>query len=114
MGVAESGRRQTVVITGASAGVGRAAAREFGGHGARIGLVARGRGGLSATRLEVEGLGGEAVVLPADVSVAHEVTEVARVVAEMWDGIDVWVNSAMTSVVSPVSEMTAGDFARVT
>src|SRR3954463_9975964 len=107
-------RNEVVVITGASAGVGRATVREFARHGARIGLVARGLEGLNAARLEVEALGGQALVLPADVAAPHEVDEAARVVAETWGGIDVWINNAMTSVFSPVKEMTAGDFSRVT
>jgi NAD(P)-dependent dehydrogenase (short-subunit alcohol dehydrogenase family) len=108
------GSGEVVVITGASAGVGRATAREFARHGARIGLVARGLEGLNATRLEVEALGGRALVLPADVAVSHEIDVAARVVAETWGGIDVWINGAMTSVFSPVKQMTSGDFSRVT
>jgi len=110
----EQGPGEVVVITGASAGVGRATAREFAKRGARIGLVARGLEGLNATRIEVQALGGQALVLPADVAVAHEVDEVARVVRETWGGIDVWINSAMTAVFSPVNQMTSGDFSRVT
>jgi short-subunit dehydrogenase len=110
----ETGDREVVVITGASHGLGRATARRFAQHGARICLVARGFEGLSATRLEVEALGGDALVLPADVAVAGEVDEVARVVMSTWGAIDVWINGATTSVFSPVAEMTAGDFSRVT
>jgi short-subunit dehydrogenase len=110
----EPGTGEVVVITGASAGVGRATAREFARRGARIGLVARGLEGLNATRLEVEALGGEALVLPADVASPHEVDEAARLVVEAWGGIDVWINSAMTTVFSPVKQMTSGDFSRVT
>jgi short-subunit dehydrogenase len=106
--------REVVVITGASAGVGRATARRFAAHGARIGLVARGLDGLNAARIEVEALGGEALILPADVADADEVREAARLVAHTWGGIDVWINNAMVAVFSPVKEMTAGDYARVT
>jgi len=72
--------REVVVITGASAGVGRATARRFAARGARIGLLARGLDGLNATRIEVEALGGEALILPADVADADEVREAARLV----------------------------------
>jgi NADP-dependent 3-hydroxy acid dehydrogenase YdfG len=106
--------REVVVITGASAGVGRATARRFAARGARIGLLARGLDGLNATRIEVEALGGEALILPADVADADEVREAARLVAHTWGSIDVWINNAMVAVFSPVKEMTAGDYARVT
>jgi short-subunit dehydrogenase len=106
--------REVIVITGASAGVGRATARRFAARGARIGLLARGLDGLNATRIEVEALGGEALILPADVADADEVREAARLVAHTWGRIDVWINNAMVAVFSPVKEMTAGDYARVT
>jgi len=103
-----------VVITGATAGIGRATARRFAQEGARIGLVARGLEGLGATRIEVEALGGEALMLPADVANPDEVNEAARLVIAAWGGIDVWVNNATVSVFSPARQMTAHDFARVT
>ncbi len=103
-----------MVITGATAGIGRATARRFAQEGARIGLIARGLEGLGATRIEVEALGGEALMLPADVANPDEVNEAARLVIAAWGGIDVWVNNAMVSVLSPVRQMTAHDFARVT
>jgi short-subunit dehydrogenase len=106
--------REVVVITGASAGVGRATARRIAARGARIGLLARGLDGLNATRIEVEALGGEALILPADVADADEVQEAARLVAHTWGKIDVWINNAMVAVFSPVKQMTPGDYARVT
>ena len=66
-------KHEIVVITGASAGVGRATAREFARRGASIGLIARGREGLEAARREVEDSGGRALVLPADVADAAQV-----------------------------------------
>lgn len=105
---------QTIVVTGASAGVGRATVRRFAERGARIGLIARGRDRLEATRREVEALGGRALVLPADVADADAIEHAAlRVEAELGP-IDVWVNNAMASVFSPVKEMTADEFRRVT
>jgi len=71
-------QNKTVVITGASAGLGRAMVREFAKHGANIGLIARGIDGLNAAKKEVEDLGGEALIVPADVSHANEVENAAR------------------------------------
>src|SRR5437870_5880922 len=106
--------RATVVITGASAGVGRAAVRKFARHGARIGLLARGVDGLTAAQREVEKLGGEALMIPTDVANPEQVeAAAARVEAELGE-IDLWINNAMTSVFSPIKEMTPEEFRRVT
>ena len=102
------------MITGASAGVGRATARRFARGGARIGLLARGVDGLDAARREVEELGGRAVVLPCDVADADAVEAAAARVERELGPIDVWVNNAMASVFSPVRETPAGEFRRVT
>jgi NAD(P)-dependent dehydrogenase (short-subunit alcohol dehydrogenase family) len=107
-------QRETVVITGASAGVGRATARAFAREGARIGLVARDRERLEAAKREVEQLGGEGLVLPADVADADRIEAVAEEVEHTFGPIDIWVNDAMTSVFSPVKEMSAEEFRRVT
>ena len=103
-----------VVITGASAGVGRATVREFAKHGALVGLIARGIDGLEGARRDVEALGGEALVLPADVADASQVDAAAQRVENELGPIDLWVNNAMVSVFSPIKEMTADDFKRVT
>ena len=105
---------EVVVITGASAGVGRATARLFGKQGARVGLLARGRDGLEAARREIEEAGGRALVLPADVSDPGQVERAAAAVEAAFGPIDVWVNNAMVSVFSPVKEMTPDEFKRVT
>jgi short-subunit dehydrogenase len=107
-------RREVVVITGASAGVGRAVVREFAKDRAKIGLIARGREGLEAARREVEEAGGEALVLPLDVADADAVDRAAERVERELGRIDVWVNDAMVSVFSRVRDMTAADFKRVT
>jgi NAD(P)-dependent dehydrogenase (short-subunit alcohol dehydrogenase family) len=109
-----NGRPEVVVITGASAGVGRAAVREFARRGAHIGLVARGEEGLLAAKREVEQAGGQALALSADVSDAQAVERAASAVEDRFGPIDVWVNDAMVSVFSPFKEMTADEFRRVT
>lgn len=105
---------EIVVVTGASAGLGRAIVRAFAHDGAHIGLIARGRDGLEGARREVEELGGKAVVYPADVADAAQVEAAAAAVEEQLGPIDIWVNNAMASVFSPIKEMTAAEFKRVT
>ncbi|HXR72475.1 SDR family oxidoreductase [Actinocrinis sp.] len=105
---------QTVVITGASGGIGRATAREFAKRGARIGLVARGRTGLEAAAREVEQLGGKALVLPTDVADHEQVRAAADQVEAEYGPIDVWVNVAFTSVFAPFTEIKPEEFRRVT
>jgi len=105
---------KVVLITGASAGVGRATACAFARRGYSVGLVARGRAGLDGARREVESLGGRAAVAVADVADPAEVEAAALLVERELGPIDVWVNNAMTSVFSPVKEMTPDDFKRVT
>ena len=106
--------RPVVVITGASAGVGRAASRRFARDGARIGLIARGRDGLEGAARDVRREGGEALVVPADVADADQVEAAAQAVEERFGPIDVWINNAMVSVFSPIHEMTPDEFKRVT
>ncbi len=106
--------KQVVVITGASAGVGRATVRAFAKRGADIGLIARGTDGLEAARREVEAAGGRAVVLPADVADPDQVDAAASRVERELGPIDVWVNNAMVSVFSPVRELQPDEVRRVT
>ncbi len=105
---------EVVVITGASAGVGRAVVREFARHGAHIGLLARGRDGLEGARREVEELGGRALVLPTDVAEPEAIERAAAAVEAKFGSIDVWINNAMVSVYSPVKQMTVEEYQRVT
>src|ERR1041384_2370339 len=107
-------RNEVVVITGASAGVGRATVREFAKRGASIALIARGTDGLEGARREVEAAGGEALVLPVDVANAAEVEAAAERIESELGPIDIWVNNAMASVFSPIKEMTPEEFKRVT
>ncbi len=103
-----------VVITGASAGVGRAAVRAFAERGYDVGLIARGEAGLSAAAEEVRHVGQRAIELPLDVADADAVEEAAERVERELGPIDVWVNDAMLSVFSPVIEMRADEYRRVT
>jgi NAD(P)-dependent dehydrogenase (short-subunit alcohol dehydrogenase family) len=105
---------RVVVVTGASAGIGRATVRAFAARGAWIGLLARGRDGLAAAQREVEAAGGRALALPADVADAGQVEAAAAAVERELGPIDVWVNNAMASVFSPVRETTAEEYKRVT
>lgn len=108
------GSRPVVVITGSSAGLGRAIAHGFAKKGARIGLIARNPEALIAAKQECEGLGGQAIILPADVSDAPAVEAAAARVEQQLGPIDIWVNNAMVSVFSPVREMKASEYRRVT
>jgi NAD(P)-dependent dehydrogenase (short-subunit alcohol dehydrogenase family) len=105
---------EVVVITGASAGVGRATARAFARQGALVGLLARGQAGLEAARSDVEALGGRALALQTDVADPDQVETAAEAVETKLGPIDVWINNAMASVFSPVKEMTPADYKRVT
>src|SRR5579871_3199013 len=105
---------EVVMITGASAGVGRATVQRFAREGAWIGLIARGSAGLEGARRDVEAAGGRALVLETDVADAQAVETAAAKLEDEFGPIDVWINDAMVSVFSPVKEMTPDDFKRVT
>lgn len=113
----EAGRMKSqlvVVVTGASAGLGRAVAHGYAKRGARIALLARNPEALEATKRECEGLGGGAIAIPTDVSDADAVERAAAQVEHEFGPMDIWVNNAMVSVFSPVKEMEAADYRRVT
>jgi NAD(P)-dependent dehydrogenase (short-subunit alcohol dehydrogenase family) len=103
-----------VVITGASAGVGRALAQLHAQRGDAVALIARGTDGLEGARQDVERLGGRALVLPLDVADSEAVERAAEEVESTLGPIDRWVNNAMVSVFSPVREIPAEEFRRVT
>jgi NAD(P)-dependent dehydrogenase (short-subunit alcohol dehydrogenase family) len=105
---------QVIVVTGASAGVGRAIARRFADEGASIALIARGRERLDAAAGEVEGAGGRALVLPLDVADSDAVEKAAEETEERLGPIDVWVNNAMVTVFATVAETSPEEFRRVT
>ncbi|HEY3754767.1 MAG TPA: SDR family oxidoreductase [Opitutaceae bacterium] len=102
-----------VVVTGASAGVGRATARLLGARRAHVGLLARGKRGLEAARREIETLGGKAIVIPVDVSDAKAVESAAAKVERAFGPIDLWINNAMVSMYSPFLKMTAKEFGHI-
>jgi short-subunit dehydrogenase len=106
--------REVVVVTGASAGVGRAAAREFGEHGAKVALLARGEEGLEGARKEVEAAGGEALSIPTDVADPEQVEAAAQRVERELGPIDIWVNDAIAVVFSPFKDIELKDFKRST
>ena len=110
----EQSKRETVVVTGASAGVGRAVVREFARQGARIGLLARGIERLNAAAREVTESGGTALSIPTDVASADQVEAAAKRVEDELGEIDIWVNNAMVTVFSRFADLTPEEFHRVT
>ena len=102
------------MVTGASAGIGRAVAKAFAAAGARVGLLARGTAALELVRAEIEAGGGEAFVLTCDVSDHAALADAAARLAQHFGPIDIWVNNAMVTVFSPLTMMTPEEFRRVT
>src|SRR5437762_13458346 len=104
---------ETVVITGATSGVGRAVARGFAEQGARIGLLARGEDGLEGAARDVATLGGTPLAIPTDVSEHDQVEEAAARIERDLGPIDVWVNNAMTTVFAWMRDISSDEFRRV-
>jgi NAD(P)-dependent dehydrogenase (short-subunit alcohol dehydrogenase family) len=106
--------RPVAVVTGASAGVGRATAVALAQAGFDVGLLARGRAGLQAAARDVEGAGRRALTVETDVADWHQVDGAAERVERELGPIDVWVNNAMTTVFAPVADIDAAEFKRAT
>jgi NAD(P)-dependent dehydrogenase (short-subunit alcohol dehydrogenase family) len=109
-----SGTGRTVVVTGASGGIGRATAAAFGGRGDAVALVARGEQGLAGARSEVEALGGTAAAYPVDVADWKALDDVASRIEDELGEIDVWVNVAFSSVFATFVDIEPDEFQRVT
>jgi NAD(P)-dependent dehydrogenase (short-subunit alcohol dehydrogenase family) len=105
---------EVVVITGASAGIGRATAREFAKHGCKLALLARGQKGLEGAAREVEELGGEALIIPTDVADFDAVERAADQVVERFGRVDIWINNAFAGIFSRFMDMSLEEFRRVT
>ena len=105
---------KVVVITGATAGIGRATTREFARRGYKIGLLARDKKRLQATKAEVEKLGGKAIAIATDVSDPKAVEGAAGKIEQELGPIAIWINNAMTTVFSPVHKMSADEYKKVT
>jgi NAD(P)-dependent dehydrogenase (short-subunit alcohol dehydrogenase family) len=105
---------EVAVITGASAGIGRATAREFARRGCRVALLARGRQGLEAAAREVEALGGEPLIIPTDVADCEAVDRAADEAASHFGHIDIWVNNAFAGLFSRFLDASPEEFRRVT
>ena len=114
IGHATGSRMTVVVITGATAGVGRATAWRFADEGASIALIARGADGLAATAREVEQRGGRALTIAADVAHADEMRAAAERIERELGPIDIWINNAMTTVFGRISQISPEEYRRVT
>lgn len=105
--------KRVIVVTGASAGVGRAIAQEFAKRGERLGLIARGEEKLMATAEEIRRLGGEAFYVCADVSDENALEEAASKIEKTLGEIDIWVNNAMVTMLGRVDEVSGEEIKRV-
>src|SRR5215218_7395073 len=110
----DTSNAEVVVVTGASAGVGRATAREFGEHGAKVALLARGEEGLEGARKEIEAAGGVALPIPTDVSDPEQVEAAAQRVERELGPIAIWVYDAIAVIFSPFKDIELKDFKRST
>jgi NAD(P)-dependent dehydrogenase (short-subunit alcohol dehydrogenase family) len=112
--MARGRQAQVVVVTGASGGVGRAVARAYGARGAKVALLARGERGLAAAADDVRAAGGTPLPIPTDVADADAVEAAAAKAESELGPLDVWVNSAFTTVFAPFDQIRPEEFLRVT
>src|SRR5438477_7005627 len=107
-------KRGVAVITGASAGVGRATAKAFALHGYWVGLIARNQDRLEAAKREVEGIGVRATYVSADVANPAGIEAAAEHIEQDLGPIDIWVNNAMATIFAPLDQITPEEFRRAT
>jgi NAD(P)-dependent dehydrogenase (short-subunit alcohol dehydrogenase family) len=112
--MSQPSKAQVIVVTGASGGIGRASAVAFAARGGTVALLARGEKGLAGAAAEVERAGARALIVETDVADDEQVFAAAARVESEAGPIDVWVNSAFTSVFAPFSQITPAEFRRVT
>ena len=105
---------RTVVVTGASAGVGRAIAHKFARHGWNVAILARGEAGLKGAVRDIEAAGGRALAHQVDVADADAVMQAADKTMEAFGAIDVWINVAMVTIYAPVQQTPPEEFKRAT
>jgi short-subunit dehydrogenase len=105
---------ETVVVTGASGGVGRATAHEFAKRGAKVALLARDQQGLQQAASEVQQLGGQPLPIPTDIADAAQVEAAAQKAESELGPIDIWVNDAMATVFAWFTDTTPEEFTRAT
>lgn len=110
----EAAHDEVIVVTGASAGIGRATAQAFARPGARIALLARGQQGLEGARRDVEAAGAQALVIPTDVADEQQVEAAARAIEREWGGIDIWINNAMATIFGPIASLSGDEVRRAT
>jgi NAD(P)-dependent dehydrogenase (short-subunit alcohol dehydrogenase family) len=110
----DSSSEEVIVITGASAGIGRAVARAFAHPGARIALLARGQQGLEGARRDAEAAGAKVLVIPTDVADEAQVEAAAQAVEREWGRIDIWVNNAMATIFGPIASLSGDEIKRAT
>lgn len=109
-----STKKKVVVVTGCSAGIGRATALLFGKKGHAVALISRNQPRLESLRQEIGSAGGQPLICVCDVSQADQVEKAAQNIENLLGPIDIWINNAMTSVFAPLYEISAEEFKRVT
>src|SRR5215212_3135266 len=102
------------VVTGASAGLGRATAVALARRGWRVALLARGQAGLEGAHRDVEAAGGRALTIPLDNADAAAVPAAADHIVEKWGRLDVWINNATATVFGPADRVPSDEWQRVT
>jgi short-subunit dehydrogenase len=105
---------KTVVITGGSAGLGRAIALKLAREGFRVGLIGRSEKGVESAKQEIENVGGQALAFALDVSNPAQVCRAADETVARWGKIDIWINNAMVTMFSPFAEISAEEYRRIT